>query len=239
VIKNGLKEDKVRNKDLLDSIQRLEIFTNATKATKKSEKELRYEREKLKELESKPVEVAPEPQNLEVPVNNATMNLRMMRELKYEYTQLSNMSVDYISEKEVLEAVYNRVFEEKQQSRKQKRDNVPGHALFLTGITGHRKEAVQKDISERIPKGDSEYIIQTYPKDEIVNAVRDYYDERTKNFHEVVELLEMLRLGEQRKISLCKLYKYIECEIPTEDLPKIFSFDFFLSGEGVPEEEFR
>lgn len=33
-----------------------------------------------------------------------------MRELKFEYTQLSNLSVDYISEKEVLEAVYNRVF---------------------------------------------------------------------------------------------------------------------------------
>lgn len=38
VIKNGLKEDKVRNKDLLESIQNLETFTNATKATKKSEK---------------------------------------------------------------------------------------------------------------------------------------------------------------------------------------------------------
>lgn len=33
-----------------------------------------------------------------------------MRELKFEYTQLSNLSVDYISEKEVLEAVYNRVY---------------------------------------------------------------------------------------------------------------------------------
>ena len=36
VIKNGLKEDKIKNKDLLDSIQRLELVTNATKATKKS-----------------------------------------------------------------------------------------------------------------------------------------------------------------------------------------------------------
>jgi len=35
-------------------------------------------------------------------VNNATMNLKTMREMKYEYTQLSNLSVDYISEKDVL-----------------------------------------------------------------------------------------------------------------------------------------
>ena len=35
----------------------------------------------------------------EIVVNNATMNLRTMREMKYEYTQLSNMSVDFISEK--------------------------------------------------------------------------------------------------------------------------------------------
>lgn len=38
VIKNGLKEDKAKNKDLLDSIQRLEVFTSATKAIKKTEK---------------------------------------------------------------------------------------------------------------------------------------------------------------------------------------------------------
>ena len=60
VIKNGLKEDKIRNKDLLDSIQRLEAFTNATKHTKKTEKELRFEREKIRELQSKPKEVVTE-----------------------------------------------------------------------------------------------------------------------------------------------------------------------------------
>ncbi len=42
VIKNVLKEDKAKNKDLLDNIQRLEIYINATKATKKNEKELRF-----------------------------------------------------------------------------------------------------------------------------------------------------------------------------------------------------
>ena len=41
-IKNILKEDKVHNKDLLDSLQRIETSLNATKATKKNEKELRF-----------------------------------------------------------------------------------------------------------------------------------------------------------------------------------------------------
>jgi hypothetical protein len=120
-----------------------------------------------------------------------------MRELKFEYTQLSNLSVDYISEKEVLEAVYNRAFEEKEQARKKKKDNAPGHNLFLqgAGISGHRKDAVQKDINEKIPQGDSEYILHNYPREEIVNALRDFYDQRNKNFHEIVELLEVLRLG--------------------------------------------
>lgn len=36
VIKNVLKEDKARNRDLLDSIQRLEAYTNATKNTKRN-----------------------------------------------------------------------------------------------------------------------------------------------------------------------------------------------------------
>ena len=46
--------------------------------------------------------------------------------MKYDYTQLSNLSVDYISEKDVLEAIYTRMFEEKQQARKVKRDSAGG-----------------------------------------------------------------------------------------------------------------
>ena len=41
-IKNILKEDKVKNKDLLDNIQRLEQFINVNKGTKKNEKEIRF-----------------------------------------------------------------------------------------------------------------------------------------------------------------------------------------------------
>ena len=40
VIKNRLKDDKAKNKNLLDSIARLEPIIKA--ATKKSEKEVRY-----------------------------------------------------------------------------------------------------------------------------------------------------------------------------------------------------
>jgi len=59
------------------------------------------------------------------------------------------------------------MFEEKQQARKNKRDSAGAMAnnLFLTSITGHRKEAVQNDINERLPKNDSEYILNTYPRD--------------------------------------------------------------------------
>ena len=109
---------------------------------------MRYEREKIKEMSNLPKEEGVEEKAPEVVVNNATMNLRTMREMKYEYTQLSNMSVDFISEKEVLEAIYNRVFEEKQQAKKDKREASGGapNTLFLTNLTGHRKEAVQRDI---------------------------------------------------------------------------------------------
>jgi hypothetical protein len=37
------------------------------------------------------------------------MNLRTMRERKYEYTQMSNLTAEYISEKEALEAIYARL----------------------------------------------------------------------------------------------------------------------------------
>ena len=195
VIKNRLKDDKARNKDLLDSISRIEPIIKA--ATKKSEKEVRYEKEKLKQLSREPKQEVVEEKQPEIVVNNATMNLRMMREMKYEYTQLSNLSIDYISEKDVLEAIYNKKFEESQNNRRVKRDNNTGGAnhLFLTNLTGHRKEAVQKDIEERLPKNELEYVTQTYPKDEIVNAVRAFYEDKAKDFHETVKLLENLQLG--------------------------------------------
>jgi hypothetical protein len=81
VIKNSLKDDKTRNKDLLDSIGRLEPVIKAT--TKKSEKEYRYEREKIKELSNQPKKEEVEEKQPEIIVNNATMNLKTMREMKY------------------------------------------------------------------------------------------------------------------------------------------------------------
>lgn len=148
------------------------------------------------------------------------------------------MSVDFISEKDVLEAIYNRVFEEKQQARKEKRSAAGNpNQLILTNLTGHRKDVIQKELAEKIPAKEGDSILQTYPKDEILNAIRAHYDDKEKNFFETAELLETLRLGEPRKINFSKMSKYyLEPEIPTEDLPRVCSFDFFLTGDTLNNE---
>lgn len=89
--------------------------------------------------------------------------------MKYEYTQMSNMSVDYISEKEVLEAIYTRMFEDKQQARaKQRREAGGGNNLFLTGIGNHKRDVAQKEVIDKILKEDFEEVLQNYPKEDIV-----------------------------------------------------------------------
>ena len=62
------------------------------------------------------------------------MSLKTMRNMKIEYTsQMSNVSINYISENQILEAIYDRVFEENEQKRADKRQ--PGkYNPFLTGI---------------------------------------------------------------------------------------------------------
>ena len=41
-------------------------------------------------------------------------------------------------------------------------------------------------------------------------------------------------------MNLSKLAKYyLECEIPQEDLLRVFPFDFFLTGEGLNDEELK
>jgi hypothetical protein len=55
------------------------------------------------------------------------------------------MSVDFISEKEALEAIYARIFEEKQQARAKQRRDGQGNHLFLTGIGAtHNREGALK-----------------------------------------------------------------------------------------------
>lgn len=69
--------------------------------------------------------------------------------MKYEFTQMSNLSVDYISEKEALEAIYARIFEENMQARaKQRREAGQSNHLFLTGLgaTHHREGALKETI---------------------------------------------------------------------------------------------
>lgn len=62
IIKNALKEDKAKNRDLLESIQKLEQYAAASKTTKKSDKEVRYEKSKLEEERNRPKEPEPEPE---------------------------------------------------------------------------------------------------------------------------------------------------------------------------------
>lgn len=240
VIKNLLKEDKTRNKDLLDSILRLEAYINGSKNTKKNEKEIRFEKSKLLEQDNKPKEVEVEPQPEQV-VNNATMNLRMMRNMKYEYTQMSNQSMDYISEKEVLEVIYNKVFEEREQARTKQRKEAGGaNNLFLTGLnanTNNRKAGAQKEVIDKIIKEDFETVAQLYNKEEIAEAVRVLYDNGTKDLEEVVNILDTLKAADKRKLDIGRLCKIYQGDISTADLRRIFPFDFFLELETFPDEE--
>jgi hypothetical protein len=76
-----------------------------------------------------------------------------MRDLKYEHTQQSNMSVDYITEKDILERIYNRLNEENQQARaKQRKEAGNSNNLFLTnlGNGGAKKDGAQKEVVDKI-----------------------------------------------------------------------------------------
>jgi hypothetical protein len=159
------------------------------------------------------------------------MNLRTMREMKYEYTQLSNLSADYINDKDAIEAIYARVHEEKQQQAraKQRKDaNYSGNNLFLTGLGGslHREGALKETI-EKLMNEDFKTIANT-PKDEVLGAIRTIYEDGRKDFHEVVNLLDTLGMGDKRRINIARLCKIYQGDIPTVDLRHIFGFDFFL-----------
>jgi hypothetical protein len=68
------------------------------------------------------------------------MNLKTMREMKFDYTQMSNLSVDYISENEVLEAIYRMKNEQKQQEKSNKRRETGNiNNLFLSNLTGNHQ----------------------------------------------------------------------------------------------------
>jgi len=157
------------------------------------------------------------------------MNLKIMREMKYEYTQMSNMSVDYISEKEVLEAIYNRMFDDKQQARaKQRREAGGGNNLFLTGIGNHKRDVAQKEVVDKILKEDFEEVLQNYPKEDIVEAVRSLYTEGKKNFEELINIMDTLKIGVKEKIELGRTCKIYHGEVTMEDMRHIFPFDYFI-----------
>lgn len=105
------------------------------------------------------------------------MNLRTMREMKYEYTQLSNLSADYINDKDAIEAIYARVHDEKQQQAraKQRKDaNYSGNNLFLTGLGSLHREGALKETIDKLINEDFKAIANT-PKDEVLGAIRTIY----------------------------------------------------------------
>lgn len=166
------------------------------------------------------------------------MNLRTMRDMKYEYTQLSNLSADYISEKEALEAIYARVFEENRQAKaKQRREAGHGNNLFLTGLGAtHHREGALKEAIDKIMSEDYK-AITSIPKDEALSAIRSIYEDGKKNFHEVVDLLDTLGYADRKRINIARFCKIYQGDIPTEDLRHIFSFDFFLESDSYHSDE--
>lgn len=100
---------------------------------------------------------------------------------------MSNLSADYISEKEVIEAIYNSIFDEKQQARaKQRKDNGSANNNFLSGALGNtRKEVAQKDITDKILQEDFE-TLQKFAKEDLVVALKSIYDSGKKTFYEII-----------------------------------------------------
>jgi hypothetical protein len=85
----------MRNKDLLDCIQRLEDHLNTIKM---KSKEARYDKCVEEELKAQPQQIEVEPLP-EIIVSSTTMKLRTMREMKFEQTQnISNLTANFLSE---------------------------------------------------------------------------------------------------------------------------------------------
>ena len=65
----------------------------------------------------------------------------------------------------------------------------------------------------------------------MLSATRSIYESGKKDFHEVVNLMDNLKLGDRKKLDIGRLCKIYQGDIPTEDLRHIFPFDFFLDIE--------
>ena len=65
----------------------------------------------------------------------------------------------------------------------------------------------------------------------MLSATRSIYESGKKDFHEVVNLMDNLKLGDRKKLDIDRLCKIYQGDIPTDDLRHIFPFDFFLDIE--------
>jgi hypothetical protein len=58
-----------------------------------------------------------------------------------------------------------------------------GNNLFLTGLTDQKKDACQRDIVEKKERGESsESLFRIYTKEDIINSLKSFYEDRTKSF---------------------------------------------------------
>ena len=166
------------------------------------------------------------------------MNLKMMRNMKFEYTQLSNASINYISENEILEAIYNKAFEEKQQARGSHRQSGANN-MFLTGISSRQGGGVaQQEIVDKIIQSDQDLEgLKKYTREQLLPSIKAVYEEGQLDFSSVVNLLDELKLGDQPSLDIGRLCKVFQGDIPSDDLRRVFPFDYFLEGEVYNVEE--
>ena len=49
----------------------------------------------------------------------------------------------------------------------------------------------------------------------MLSATRSIYESGKKDFHEVVNLMDNLKLGDRKKLDICRLCKIYQGDIPT------------------------
>ena len=101
---------------------------------------------------------------------------------------MSNMSANYISENEMLEAIYNQAFEEKQQARGDKRNSA--NKNFLGGLSKQEgpSSTAEQDIIDKIISEDVD-ALKNYSRDAIISSLRIVYSEGQLDFFACLNIL--------------------------------------------------
>ncbi|CAM6002745.1 unnamed protein product [Sphagnum balticum] len=144
--------------------------------------------------------------------------------MKEDLSYNSNNSLDFISEKDLLQQIYERIYEEKASKAKVRRDQ----PMLLTALTNQKKEIIYKEVQAKILSEDYEAVRKGYSLDQVTGAIQPLYEEGRIDFNRTVNLLDELGVGDGRKIEIGRLCKIYKGDISDEDLRRIFPFNFFL-----------